>query len=276
MISIRDVLDKCAAQKRAALIGYIPVGFPSPIETCQILETMVTSGCDIIELGVPFSDPVADGPIIQKASYNALQAGVTLDTCFETALWIRKMYEQIPIVLMGYSNPFWRRGLQMVGTNCKECGIESLIIPDLPVEHSGEWRELLSKFDVSIIPFLSPTTIPSRLKPIADLNPPFIYCISQPGTTGNSLSTIPAKAIEHAELFRKVYNIPCAIGFGISQPDQITQCKRYFDGVIVGSAIIKSYCDSSDGVNGIKNLLTILKKATYQNETTAYTHQFAF
>ena len=222
--------------KGKAFIPFITAGDPSMAITEQLVLKMAEAGADLIELGIPFSDPVAEGPVIQEADYRALAAGTTTDKIFEMVARIRKTCD-VPIAFMTYVNPIFTYGTDKFMRKCKEAGIAAVIVPDVPFEEKAELTSFCSKYDVNFISMIAPTSN-NRIRMIASEAQGFIYCVSSMGVTGVRRE-LGNQVEEMIKLVKEVKNIPCAIGFGISTPKQAKKMAQFSDGIIVGSAIVK-------------------------------------
>jgi len=220
-----------------ALIPYITVGYPSIEATLKVVPLLADSGCDIVELGIPFSDPLADGVTIQKSSFHALQNGVTPQLCLEVAKQLRDKVD-IPLVFMTYFNPVFSYGLEEFCTACARSGINGLIIPDLPPEEGSELEASSQRQGLDLIYLLSPTSTEGRIRLVAEKSRGFIYLVSVTGVTGVR-DRLPADLAAFISRVRKVANQPLCVGFGISTPEQASQIAQIADGVIVGSRIIQ-------------------------------------
>lgn len=219
-----------------AFIPFITAGDPSMEITEQLVLQMAEAGADLIELGIPFSDPMAEGPVIQDADYRALSAGATTDKLFNMMRRIRKSSD-VPIAFMTYMNPIFTYGTDRFMKNCQEVGVDAVIVPDVPYEEKEELLPYCKKYDVTLISMIAPTSN-NRIRTIASEAEGFIYCVSSMGVTGVR-TEISNDVEEMIKLAKEVKDIPCAIGFGISTPEQATKMARISDGVIVGSAIVK-------------------------------------
>ncbi|HOM02936.1 MAG TPA: tryptophan synthase subunit alpha [Acetivibrio sp.] len=219
-----------------AFIPFITAGDPSLEITEQLVYTMAKAGADLIELGIPFSDPVAEGPVIQEADCRALSAGATTDRIFEMVGRIRKSCD-VPIAFMTYANPIFTYGTEKFLRKCSETGIDALIVPDIPFEEKEELAPFCKEYDVRLISMIAPTS-KERIRMIAKEAEGFIYCVSSMGVTGVR-DKIGDDAKEMIQVVKEVKDIPCAIGFGISTPEQAAEMAGFSDGVIVGSAIVK-------------------------------------
>lgn len=219
-----------------AFIAFVTGGDPDLDTTKKIIKEMETAGADLIEIGIPFSDPIAEGPVIQEANERALANGCTTDKLFD-ALKDIKDEVTVPLVFLTYINPIYAYGVEKFLDRCNECGIQGLIIPDLPYEEKDEISDECKNHDVDIISLIAPTSH-DRIKMIAKEATGFIYCVSSLGVTGVR-SDINTDLGEMVKLVRETTNIPCAFGFGIATPEQAEYVAKYSDGAIVGSAIVK-------------------------------------
>jgi len=236
--AIRDAFAATAAQRRAALITYLTIGYPAPADTPALVAALQAGGADIVELGVPFSDPVADGPTIERASQVALQAGMTPAACLRLVQGLRRDGIGVPLVLMGYYNPIFSYGLEHYVEDCARAGVDGLIVPDLPPEEAGELGAACRRCGLTLVFLVAPTTDEARLAKIAAATEGFLYVVSRLGTTGvdhdpgQGLAAQLARARRHA-------HTPVAVGFGISTPAQARSLAPLADGIIVGSAVVE-------------------------------------
>lgn len=219
-----------------AFIPFITAGDPSLDITEEIVPRIAEAGADIVELGVPFSDPVSEGIVIQRADERALKAGFTTDKLFETVVRIRKKTD-VPLVFMTYINPVFVYGVDKFMKNCKDTGIDGIIVPDMPFDEKGEVSGECKKYGITLISMVAPTSR-QRIQNIASESEGFLYCVSSLGVTGVR-SEITTDLGEMVALAKEVTKTPCAVGFGISTPDQAREISQKCDGVIVGSAIVK-------------------------------------
>lgn len=227
---------KSAFEKGKAFIPFITCGDPDLETTEKIVRAAVTNGADLIELGIPFSDPTAEGPVIQGANIRALAGGVTTDKTFEMVKRLRKDIS-IPMVFMTYANVVFSYGAERFIGVCNEIGIDGLILPDLPFEEKEEFLPLCHKYDVDLISLIAPTS-DNRIAMIAKEAEGFIYIVSSLGVTGTR-KEITTDLDALVSKVRQNTDVPCAIGFGISTPEQAAKMAAVSDGAIVGSAIIK-------------------------------------
>lgn len=225
-----------AFKDKKLFIPFITAGYPNLKKTEDFIYQAVSAGAGIIEIGIPFSDPVAEGPVIQEASQKSLEAGTTLDGIFKLVENVRKKVS-IPLVFMTYINPVFRCGYDNFFKRCSLVGIDGIIIPDLPFEEKGEISEFAKKYDIKIISLIAPTS-EERISAIAKEAEGFLYIVSSLGVTGVR-QKIKTDLKSILESVRKYTSTPAAIGFGIHSPEQAKQMSQIADGVIVGSAIIK-------------------------------------
>ncbi|WP_340010734.1 tryptophan synthase subunit alpha [Paenibacillus sp. FSL H7-0690] len=231
------VFRKLKAENRTALIPFLTVGDPDLETTLAIITELETAGADILELGVPYSDPLADGPVIQRASARALRGEVHLRTCMETALKAREAGSRLPFILFSYYNPILQMGLDTFFADLNKHEISGLIIPDLPVEESAEMRRRSDEVGVNLIPLVAPTSS-ERIAKIVSGASGFIYCVSSLGVTGER-SSFHADVEAFIDSVRQATDLPVAVGFGISTGEQVARFAQICDGVVVGSAIVR-------------------------------------
>ncbi len=229
------------AESRRALVCYVTAGHPSPSATVDLLQGLESAGADVIELGVPFSDPVADGPIIQASSSTALANGVTLDISLEL---LRQAHVSVPVVLFTYLNPLLAAGPEVL-TRAVAAGIAGILVTDLPLGADPGRERWLAESSLDFIRLVAPTTPPSRLAGICEHGGGFVYLISRMGVTGTRDDAPPDVAPMVARL-REVTDLPVCVGFGISTPAQARAVSRLADGVVVGSAIVQAAGESTD------------------------------
>ncbi len=233
-ISMSNIKE--AFEKGKAFIPFITCGDPSLDVTEQLVYAMEKSGADVIELGIPFSDPTAEGPVIQEANIRALSGGVTTDKIFDMVVKIRKN-TKIPMVFMTYANVVFSYGIDRFMKKAKEVGMNGLILPDVPFEEKEEFATVARNYDLDFISLIAPTSH-ERIKTIAKDAEGFVYCVSSLGVTGVR-SEITTDIGAMVSLVKEVSDIPAAVGFGISTPEQARNMAEKSDGVIVGSAIVK-------------------------------------
>jgi len=224
---------------RPGLIPYITAGHPSPETTVPVLHRLVAGGADLLELGVPFSDVMADGPVIQNACQRALAGGMTLDRVFDMVRTFRQDDTETPIILMGYMNPIERRGLATFVDQAQAAGVDGLLIVDCPADEAEETRGALAGHDMHQVFLVAPTTTESRMARMAPLAGGFVYYVSLKGVTGSAALDADALAPAISRL-RAHTPLPVAVGFGISTPDQAADVVRVADAVVIGSALVKA------------------------------------
>jgi tryptophan synthase alpha chain len=224
------------ARKKKALIAYVTGGFPTLAATRKAALELEKVGVDVIEIGVPFSDPIADGPTIQYSSHEALKGGVTLTALL---VWVRDLrrVSQVPLVFMTYMNPLLRRGLDAFARQAAEAGVDGVIVPDLIMEEAGELKSVLSARGIHLIFLAAPTTPPARRRAIARATGGFLYAVSVTGVTGARRNIAP-DTLAFLDALRKDSPAPVAVGFGISTPEQVRRFASHADGVIVGSVLV--------------------------------------
>lgn len=237
MKRIEQVFRRLRAEGEKALIPFITAGDPDVETSRRLALVMARRGADILELGIPFSDPLADGPTIQAASQRALQAGVTLPEVLRLAGQIRRESD-IPLVLMGYYNPILQHGLEQTAREAADCGVDGFIIPDLPLEEAEPWRRAALQAGVAPIFLAAPTSGAERIRRLGRLTRGFLYYVSITGITG-ARRELPPELVAALQEVRSLVSCPVAVGFGISTPEQVAWLAPYVDGVVVGSAIVE-------------------------------------
>ncbi|MBI2338999.1 MAG: tryptophan synthase subunit alpha [Deltaproteobacteria bacterium] len=243
MSRISKTFKRLQKEGKKALIPFITAGDPNLAVTEKLIDTLEEAGADIIELGVPFSDPMADGPVIQKASERALKKGTTLLQILSLVKRVRKK-TRIPILLMGYYNPVFVMGEENLSARAREAGVDAVLVVDLPPEESGGLRRALKKNKIDLIHLLAPTSDKERIVKATKGASGFIYYVSLTGVTGAKLkitaSGAPAAEIsDQLKLIRRYTQLPLAVGFGISRPEEAARVADIADGVVVGSALVK-------------------------------------
>lgn len=237
MNRIEKVFKKLKAQDKKAFIPYIMAGDPSLEKTEEIVLMFEECGADIVELGVPFTDPLADGPTIQRAAERALKNGVTLKKVIALVRDLRRK-TKIPLVLMTYYNPVFKYGEERFIADAKDAGVDGVIIPDLPPDEAGEFTRLAKNADIASIFLLAPTSTDERIKKVARASTGFIYYVSITGITGAQL-LLDGSIEKSINGIRRITDKPVAVGFGISTPDEAKAVAGVSDGVVIGSAIVK-------------------------------------
>ncbi|MEM9462877.1 MAG: tryptophan synthase subunit alpha [Myxococcota bacterium] len=234
---IASTFARCAEQGRAALVGYLTAFDPDRETSLQHLRTVLAAGVDVLELGVPFSDPSADGPTVQAAMVRARVAGATLSGVLELATELRSQSEA-PIILFSYANPLLRLG-QALGPTLRDAGIDGVLVVDLPAEHAAELREPLAQVGLGWVGLVAPTTPPARLPAAAGNATGFVYAVTLRGVTGAALDADREELREQLRAIKAHTAQPIAAGFGVREPSQAAVLARHADGVVVGSALIE-------------------------------------
>lgn len=259
---IEKKFEQLANKNEKGLITYITAGDPNLATTKDLVVAIAQAGADLIELGIPYSDPVADGPVIQQASIRSLANGTTLERIFNTVSLIR-LETQVPLILMTYVNPILQYGIERFMIKAMEVGIDGLIIPDLPLEEMDIIRPAVLEHGLCLIPLVAPTSTPERIQQADKLGQGFIYCVSLTGVTGVR-NTVSNDISEFMGQVKQNSRLPLAIGFGISGPEQASQMAALSDAVIVGSAIVKLVEESSveERITKVTAFVRQLKAAT--------------
>jgi tryptophan synthase alpha chain len=235
---ISRLFERLRQEGRPGFIGYLTAGDPSPAATPGLVAALERGGVDLIELGVPFSDPIADGPVIQRGSERALKAGTTVARVLEIASEIRKRSE-IPLLLFTYMNPLVRYGFEALARDAVACGIDGCLLTDLSVEEAGPYTAALRDHGLDTVFLAAPTSTERRRKLVAQYSTGFIYLVSRTGVTGEQQS-LAASAAPLIESMRQVTDLPLAVGFGISTPEQMSAAGKLADAVVVGSALVRA------------------------------------
>lgn len=239
---IREAFEEARNEGRIALVPYVTVGFPELGLTTGIVRAIVEAGADVVELGVPFSDPLGDGPTIQAAGYTALMNGVTPGTCIGAAREIRAAGIDTPIVFMGYYNTVLAMGLDEYCTRVSDAGVDGLIVADLPAAEAGPLQDAADRAGLAVIPLLALTSTDRAIEHACARAAGFVYCISVLGVTG-ARATVSGRVEGLARNVRKYTDLPVAIGFGISTAGHVAEVAKYADGAVVGSALIDRLAD---------------------------------
>ncbi len=254
--------------ERAAFMPYWPLGFPSPGETLPYLEALVSAGADMLELGIPFSDPLADGSTIQAATQQALARGTRVTTCLELAATLRARGISLPFAVMTYINPVLAYGLERFVSDAAALGADGLIIPDLPPEEGEILEPLCQEHGIALIYLLAPTSTEERIALAAQHSSGFLYLVSVTGITGER-AQLPSDLAAFVQRVRGHTPLPLAVGFGISTPAQAREVARVADGVIVGSALVRAAQDAlsrgEDGVRAVQTLAASLANGAHGN-----------
>lgn len=247
MTRIASLFERLRLENRTGLVAYITAGDPAPSRTLELVEALERGGADLIELGVPFSDPVADGPVIQKAGYRAIAAGTNLRRVLEIAAEIRERSE-IPVLLFTYLNPVLRYGLEDLARDAARAGVDGCLLTDASVEEAGPYVEAMRRQSLDTVFLAAPTSTPRRLELVARYSSGFVYLVSRTGVTG-ARETLAASIDPLVEAVRAATALPLAVGFGISRREHVAALEGKVEAVVVGSAImsiIDAYRDAPD------------------------------
>lgn len=245
MTRIGRRFETLRAEGKKAFIGFVTAGDVSLDHTVDVALALEAGGCDILELGVPFSDPLADGPVIQRASERALRHGTTLAGVLETVRRIRKT-SALPLVLFSYLNPLLRYGLERLANEARDSGVDGVLVTDLPPEEAGEWLEIARKADLDTVFLASPTSPDARLATVAAASRGFVYAVSRTGVTGEQ-GALSGDAKPLLERLKALTKEPVALGFGLSTPEQVAAAAEVADAVVVGSALVRFLEEQPDG-----------------------------
>jgi tryptophan synthase alpha chain len=242
------------SQKRAALMPYFTLGYPDAETSLEVIQTIARSGADLIELGIPFSDPLADGPTIQRSTQQALEQGMTVKGCLQLTRELRRSGVRQPLILMSYLNPLLSYGLSQFVADAVAAGVDGLIVPDLPPEDADELEAACQEYGLAQIYLLAPNSTPERIDLVASRSNGFIYLVSVTGVTG-ARGQLPTDLADFIRRVREVTEKPLAVGFGISTPEQAARIAELADGVIVGSALIHAVTESKIPAEGVSPFL---------------------
>ncbi|HEV3214078.1 MAG TPA: tryptophan synthase subunit alpha [Vicinamibacterales bacterium] len=239
------MFDRIRVERRTGLVTYVTGGDPDLARSADILRALDRAGADVLEVGVPFSEPVADGPVIQRATERALAAGATASGVLKLVGAVRSAI-RAPIVLFSYANPILRMGVDTFGDRAKAAGVDGVLVLDLPIEEAGEFRDAMAAREIDTIFLLSPTTTDARVKQAAELGRGFLYGISRLGVTG-ARDTVAAGAETLAARIRAVTRLPLALGFGVSRPEHVRQIGKWADAAVVGSGLVGVIAEAGKG-----------------------------
>lgn len=238
MSRIAATFERLAGDNRKALIPYVTAGDPHPDTTVSIMHALVDNGADIIELGVPFTDPMSDGPVIQQAHERSLAHGTSLDDVLAMVRTFRADNTETPVVLMGYLNPVEAMGYERFAEACAEAGVDGVLLVDLPPEEADGVREMMSARSLDLVFLIAPTTSAERMRLIASAGSGYVYYVSLKGVTG-SASLDPQAVARQVETIGKTTELPICVGFGIKDAESARAIGRVSDGVVVGSALVR-------------------------------------
>ena len=261
-MNISEVFGLLKQKNKIALLSYMVAGYPDLETSYKAFDILLEQGSDMIEIGFPFSDPVADGPTIQEAHTIALQNGITHKDIFDLSKSLKTKHKDKPFLLMTYFNPIFKIGLDRFFDEAKESGIDGFIIPDLPAEEAQGVKDALEQRSLSLVMLLAPTSFKNnRVQSVCEMSSDFVYMVSITGITG-ARDKLPIESIkEYTINYRKHCHKPIVLGFGISSKEHIDSLKSYVDGVVVGSHFVKSL--KQRGLEGLKEEAKKLSEATY-------------
>lgn len=236
MERIKNTFERLTQANLTAFIPYSVAGYPDVDRSCEIFFNLACAGADILEIGLPFSDPIADGPVIQNASGQAINNGMNVDRCLEIVAWLRERIET-PMVLMGYFNPIHRYGTERFAAKAKECGLDGVLMVDVPLEEARTMKPVTDRAGLAWIYLATPTTPLPRVVQMDRAGSGFLYYVSVTGVTG-ARSALPAEVTGRLDEIRERCTLPLVVGFGVSAPEQAAWLAPHADGVVVGSALI--------------------------------------
>ena len=267
---INTRFDELRQAGRCGLIPFITAGDPARDSTVPLMHAMVNSGADLLELGVPFSDPMADGPVIQASSERAIERGISLRVVLQMVTKFREDDQETPVILMGYMNPVERLGYARIAVAARQCGVDALLLVDCPPEESAELQTELSANDIHQIFLVAPTTTEQRCEKICAVAGGFIYYVSLKGITGAAQSQ-STEISDRVELIRSISSLPVAVGFGIKDGRSAAAAARVADAVVVGSALVEKLgsCDSIESACSAAEVFVAQLRLAIDNKETA-------
>ncbi|MEM6796136.1 MAG: tryptophan synthase subunit alpha [Acidobacteriota bacterium] len=260
MSAISEVFDRCRLEKRAAFIPFLTAGDPDLGTTAELMQAMVDGGADIIELGVPFSDPIADGPTIQRATQRALESGTTLSGILRLVARHRDSLG-VPIVLFTYFNPIHARGVSTFAEQAASSGVDGVLCVDMPPDEDSAYVGELRRHNLDSVFLLAPTSDKARLQRVMRDSSGFVYYVSRTGVTG-ARQQLPKELLKEAKKLRRRVGMPLAVGFGISTPEQVAQVASAADGVVVGSALVEMIGEHGDSPDLAQRIETRVRELT--------------
>lgn len=255
MSRIESRFEALKEQGKKALIPYITAGDPQKDQTVPLMHALVDAGADIIELGIPFSDPMADGPVIQLAFERSLEHDTSIEDVLSMVKQFREQDNETPIVLMGYLNPIEIMGYEKFAKACVDCGVDGFIVVDLPPEEAEDFSALCRQHELNLVFLLAPTTTEERIKKISDAASGYLYYVSLKGVTGAGNLNVDDVAAK-LETIRNITSLPISVGFGIKDADSAAKVAKVADGVVVGSALVNRIADLADTPDKIAGSLS--------------------
>ncbi len=238
MSRIAATFERLREEKRTGLVAFVTVGYPDLASSVNLVEALAAGGADLIELGVPFSDPLADGATVQRAGWRALEQGVSPWDCLEVAKRLRERGLTQPLLLMGYSNPWLAAGLDQFAQRAAAAGVDGFIVVDLPPEEAGEFLAVTRPLGLDLVFLVAPTSSAERLAAVSKAASGFVYCVSVAGTTG-ARNELPAELPAFIARVREQISLPLAVGFGVSRPEHVARIGQLCEAAVIGSAIIE-------------------------------------
>lgn len=257
---IQEAFARTQVAGRAALMPYYTLGYPDRSTCLEVIEAVISAGADLLELGMPFSDPLADGPTIQYTTQVALEAGMTVAGCIDMVRELRARKARIPLLLMGYYNPLLNYGIERFVDQASEAGVDGLIVPDLPVDEADALSTACSRHGLSLVFLLAPNSTQARVQQVIENSTSFVYLVSLTGVTG-ARETLANDLGNFIQRVRQQTDLPLAVGFGVSTPQQARAVGTLSDGVIVGSALINAVRDSAQPVEAARAYAASLSQA---------------
>jgi len=254
------------ARNEKALIGFVTAGDPSADLTVEIVTALAHAGADAVEIGIPFSDPLADGPSIQASSQRALDHGMTVARALDVIRRIRRAAADLPLIVMTYYNPILRYGLERYAVDAVDAGADAHIVTDLTPEEAGDWKRISTSCDLDTVFLLAPTSTPARIGAVADLSSGFIYCVSRTGVTG-ARQDVPPELKDVVGRIKVRTPLPVCVGFGISRPEHVASICAFADGAVVGSALVDLVHrerDAPDLCEQVRAYVSALKAAAHR------------
>jgi len=261
--ALEGVFRTARSEDRAVLIPYLTLGYPTPERSLALADAAIEGGADVLELGFPFSDPLADGPVIQRAAQRALDEGMTLQACLDLAARLRARHAQTPLLFMGYLNPILAYGESAFCRACRDCGVDGLILPDLPPEEAEAIERLCRQAELALVYLIAPNTPEERVRLVCRHSRGYVYLVSVTGTTGVR-ERLPSGLPDFVARVRSVTDQPVAVGFGIATPDHAAAVARIADGVIVGSAVVRR-CENETAEADVKEFVARLRAAVVRS-----------
>ncbi len=235
---VRAAFESAGSEGRTAVVPFITIGHPTLEASLDCIVAVAEAGADVIELGVPFSDPLAEGPVIQASSFKALENGVSVSDCIAAGAELRRRGVTVPMVFMGYYNPIISYGLEKFCEDVAAAGVNGLIVPDLPTEEAGPLLEVSGKHNLSLIPLVALTSPEARIKAAVETASGFVYCVSTLGVTG-ARKEISSRVRGLVEMVKRHTSLPTGVGFGVSTSEHVAEIGKFAEGAVIGSALIR-------------------------------------